>query len=105
MLGALLGMGLRYGPRIIRGIGKAIGYGRKIGQGIDKAKKIGSILKAPAQAAVSGLYGADSNESQKFNKYSDKAEKGLNTVSSGLNEGLKRADNIKSAAEKYSFRS
>ena len=97
MLGALLGMGLRYGPRIIRGIGKAIGIGRKIGQGINEAKKIGSILKAPAQTAIAGLYGADSNglygadSNEKFNKYTDKAETGLNTVSSGLTEGLKRA--------------
>ena len=102
MLGALLGLGLRYGPSIVRGIGKAIGYGRKIGQTINKAKKIGSILKAPSQAAVAGLYGSDSNESQKFNKYTNKAEKGLNMVSSGIDGGIKRADNIKSAVERYS---
>ena len=66
MLGALLGLGLRYGPSIVRGIGKAVSYARKIGKTVSKVKKVGSAIKKPAQAVVSGIMGEDSKASKKL---------------------------------------
>ena len=103
MLGALLGLGLRYGPSIVRGIGKAVSYARKIGKTVSKVKKVGSAIKKPAQAVVSGIMGEDSKASKKFNEYSDKAEKTVGQVSDGINSTLDRGDHIKSVIQKYPY--
>ena len=104
MLGALLGLGLRYGPSIVRGIGKAVSYARKIGKTVSKVKKVGSSIKKPAQMVVAGLAGSDSDVSKKFNEYSDKAENAVGKVSEGINSTLERGDHINSVIQKYPYK-
>jgi histone acetyltransferase (RNA polymerase elongator complex component) len=97
---ALGSLGMRYGPTFIRGIGKALGFTRKVGQGLQKVKRISGQVKKPAQMVVGGIFGAGSEQSKAFNKYSDKFDEGVNKASDVLDTGLKQADQAKASLGK-----
>ena len=105
MLGLATGLGslaMRYGPGLVRRIGQALSFSRKVGKGLQKVKKITGQVKKPAQMVVGGLFGADSEASQKFNKYSDKFEQGVSKASNVVDTGLSSADKVKESLGKIS---
>lgn len=88
----LAGLGMRFGPQLIRGIGKALGFSRKVGQALNKTKTVSGQIKQPAQMLVGGLFGANSKESQMFNKYSDKFDSGVNKASEFVDKGVSQGE-------------
>jgi hypothetical protein len=105
MLGLATGLAslaMRYGPGLVRKIGQGLSFGRKIGQGLKKVKKISGQVKKPAQMVAAGLFGADSEASQKFNKYTDKFDEGVSKASNVVDSGLSGADKLKESLGKIS---
>lgn len=105
MLGLATGLAslaARYGPSLIRSIGKGLTFTRKIGQGLQKVKKISGQVKKPAQMVVGGIFGADSDASKKFNKYSDKFDEGVGKASKVVDTGLSSVDEAKKSLSKIS---
>ncbi len=105
MLGLATGLAslaMRYGPGLVRKIGQGLSFGRKIGKGLKKVKKISGQVKKPAQMVAAGLFGADSEASQKFNKYTDKFDEGVDKASKVVDSGLSNADKLKESLGKIS---
>src|SRR6056300_1087506 len=105
MLGLATGLAslaMRYGSGLVRRIGQGLKFGRKIGQGLKKVKKISGQVKSPAQMVVGGIFGADSEASQKFNKYTDKFDESVGKASKVVDSGLSSADKVKESLSKIS---
>lgn len=101
ILGTVARMGMRYGPQIYRGLGKALGFGRSIGKSLGKVRKIADTLKTPAKASVGLLFGADSKESQTFNKYADKADDVLGKAEGYVNQGIDAGQKVQDRMHRF----